>query len=199
MQNPLSLVHASTYVCLAITLFCLWRIRVSPSEERNIRLLARVFGGVALLSLGGGIILPKLASPQGTSEGIVTDFHEVREYRSSHFEFRVNGQEPELRAYYFDKGFYFNDPLVSDGDRVDVSYLSWTNEIVRIREIAGHHTGLEFQEDLKPIGPWLLIAEGVLLILAGVGGKVSDIMARPDDDVDLRERLGGHARGSTPD
>src|SRR5580704_6123652 len=187
MQNPLPLVHAFTYVCLAITLFCLWRIKISSSEERKIRLLSRVFGGVALLSFGVGTILPKLASPQGTSEGIVTDFHQVSEYRSSHFEFRVNGHGPELRAYYFDKGFYFNDPLVSNGDRVDVSYLSWTNEIVRIREIAGHHMGWKLQEDLKPIGPWLLVAGGVLLILAGVGGKVSDIMARSDDDVELRE------------
>src|SRR5271155_1852546 len=157
MHKLLPLINAGTYVFLAITLLCLWRIKVNPGNPRNIRLIARASGGLVLILLGVSIIYPNLASPQAISTGAVTDFHEVREYRSSHFEFRINGSNPVLSADYFDRGFYFGKPSVSDGDTVDLTYLSWTDEVIRIREVSGRHPGWEYQEDLRPVGPWLLV------------------------------------------
>jgi hypothetical protein len=135
---------------------CGWRLQQQLGDQRNTRLLARTAGGMVLCLIGASIALPRLASPQSTVTGVVTAFHEVKEYRSSHFEFRVeedNQLGGALRANYFDKGFYFGDPAVSDGDTVEATYLNWTNEVVGLREVAGRHSGWTFQADPNRVGP----------------------------------------------
>jgi hypothetical protein len=193
MHELLPSIDAGTYVFLAITLLCLWWIKVTQGNQRNIRLIARASGGLVLVLLGISIILPELASPRTTSTGAVTDFHEVREYRSSHFEFRINGKDPVLSADYLDTGYYFGKPSVSDGDIVNLAYLSWTDEVIRIREIAGRHPGWEYQEDQRPVGPWLLVFGGILLVFGAIWGKLTDRFARSDGDPDAPAGVSGTA------
>lgn len=180
MQQFLRLIDAAGYAFLALALLCLWRIKHSSGDGRNLRLLARISSGCVLFFVGISIVLPKIASPRIESAGVVSSFHEVNEYRSSHFEFRINGRDPNLSAFYFDKGFYFGDPSVSDGDTVELEYLSWTNQVLRLQEISGRHPGWKFEEEPKPLGPWLVVLGGILLIFGGIWGKLTDVVARPD-------------------
>ena len=87
-----------------------------------------------------------------------------------------------LRANYFDKGFYFDDPSVSNGSTVEAVYLNWTNEVIGLRAVAGRHAGWTFEEDQNRVGPWLLVIGGGLLLCAGIFGKLSDLAAKPEGD-----------------
>jgi hypothetical protein len=111
-------------------------------------------------------------------------FHEVTGYRTaSHFEFRLNAKDHlsgVLRAYYFDKGFYFGDPAISDGDVIKVLYASWTSDILALSEVSGHHPGWMYRESETSLGPWLLGAIGALLFIGGIIGWMSDIAAKPN-------------------
>jgi hypothetical protein len=176
----LSLANAASTVFLVIPQWCLWRIKSASGEVRNLRLIGGVSGGLTLLVLGVSTGLPFVASPQVTVRGIVTGFHQVKQYRNSDFKFRINGDDPELRAGYFDRGFYFGDPLVSNGDTVELVYLSWTNQVMRIREIDGHYPGWAFEEGQRKIGPGLLVLMGILIIFSSVREKLTDLAARPD-------------------
>jgi hypothetical protein len=185
MHQVLAWIDVATYVFLGITLLCLWRMKRQLGDQRNTGLLARIAGGLVLCSIGTTIILPRLASPRSTVTGVVRAFHEVKENRGSHFEFRIEGNNQlsgELRANYFDKGFYFDDPSVSNGDTVEAAYLNWTNEVIGLREVAGRHAGWTFQEDQNRVGPWLLIFGGGLLVFTGIFGKLSDLAAKPEGD-----------------
>ena len=180
MQRLLSLANAASTIFLVITLWYLWRIKSASGGVRNLRLIAGACVGFTLLFLGIAAGLPFVASPQMRVRGIVTGFHQVREYRNSDFKFRINGDDPELRVGYFDRGFYFGDPLVSNGDVVELVYLSWTNQVVQIREIDGHHPGWAFEEGSRKIGPGLLVLMGILMICGSAWGKLTDLAARPD-------------------
>ncbi len=180
MQRVSSLADAASVIFLAITLWCLWRSKSAFGYERNLRLIARASGGFALLFVGISILLPIVASPRIIIKGLVTEFHEVNELRDSYFKFRINGNDPELRVSYFDRGFYFGDPSLRNGDTVELVYLSWTNQVVRIREINGHHPGWAFEEDQRKIGPWVLVLVGILMIFGSLWAKLTDLAARPD-------------------
>lgn len=183
MPRYLNWLDIAGYVFGALTLFCLLRMRRQGQEQRNTTLLARAAGGLLLCSIGASTLLTGVVSPRSTISGSVTGFHQVREYRSQHFEFRLarnNELSVVLRANYFDKGFYFGDPAVSDGDAVEATYAKWTNEVIQLREVAGRHPGWTFSVDPHPVGPWLLLVTGILLVLSGILGKLSDL-ADPTD------------------
>jgi hypothetical protein len=185
MHQILRWIDVGSYVFLGITFLSLLRLKSQLGNQRNTGLLARIAGGLALCLVGTSIVLPRVASPRSTVNGVVVGFHQVKEYRSSHFEFRVEGKNQlsgVLRANYFDKGFYLDDPAVSDGDTVEAAYLDWTNEVTGLTEVAGRHAGWTFQEDQKGVGPWLLIFGGALLVFTGIMGKISDIVAKPESD-----------------
>jgi hypothetical protein len=107
-------------------------------QQRKFTLPASIIGGLGLCFLSASIALPPLLSPRLTLEGTVIGFRRISGYRGgSHFEFRLNANRHVsnvLRAHYFDKGFYFSDPSVSDGDVIRVLYVGWTNDILEISE-----------------------------------------------------------------
>lgn len=185
MHRVLAWIDVATYVFLGITFVCLWRLKGQIGDPRNTGLLARIAGGLVLGSMGITVILPIVASPRSTITGVVRDFREVSGYRSSYFEFRIEGDNQfsdVLRANYFDKGFYFDDPSVSNGSTVEAVYLNWTNEVIGLRAVAGRHAGWTFEEDQNRVGPWLLVVGGGLLVCAGIFGKLSDLAAKPEGD-----------------
>jgi hypothetical protein len=96
-------------------------------EKRKYSLPAKLPGGLALIAPEAlRAILPQLYSPEVALEGAARGFHEVHKYRSAHFEFSITTQpEPRtsLKADYFDKGFYFGHPSVSDGVRFQTEML----------------------------------------------------------------------------
>jgi hypothetical protein len=69
---------------------------------------------------------------------------------------------------------------VSNGDVVELVYLSWTNQVVQIREIDGHHPGWAFEEGSRKIGPGVLVLMGILVICGSAWEKRTDLAARPD-------------------
>ena len=146
---------------------------------------ARMIGGLGVCFLGASIVSPPLFSPRLTLEGPVAGFHQVTAYRSSsHFEFSVNPNghlSGVLRAHYFDKGYYFGDPVVSDGDVVRVSYFTWTNDVLEMRETKGRHAGWTYREDENGVGPWILCALGAYLFFGGIiSWLFSDMAVQPD-------------------
>jgi hypothetical protein len=104
----------------------LWKSTICAGKRNNgnFGMLAKVCGSFVMVLMGLSWALPDLASPRGISKGLVCSFHQVRDIRTSHFEFRLDSKEPTLIAGYFDKGFYFDDPVVSDGDTVEVTLLT---------------------------------------------------------------------------
>jgi hypothetical protein len=170
MHQVLTCIDVATYVFLGITLLCLWRLKGQIGDPRNTGLLARIAGGLVLGSMGITVILPIVASPRSTITGVVRDFREVSGYRTSYFEFRIEGDNQfsdVLRANYFDKGFYFDDPSVSNGDTVEAVYLNWTNEVIGLRAVAGRHAGWTFEEDQKRCGSLVTSCWGRTLSLCG--------------------------------
>jgi hypothetical protein len=153
-----------------------------PGQERVFALPAKMIGGLGRC-LSASAVLPPLISPGITLEGTVTDFHEVTSFDASPFEFKLNSKGhlgSVLRAHYFDKGFYFGDPEVSDGDVIKVSYFTWTNDVFAINKTSGHHPGWSYREDNAGVGPWLLGALGVFLFLSGIVGWLTDRVAQPN-------------------
>jgi hypothetical protein len=152
-------------------------------EERKLTLPARMLGGLGLCCLSASIVLPFVMAPRNNIEGRVTDFHQVTGIRQSRFEFSVNSNDrvsPVLRAYYFDKGFYFGDPAISDGDRIRVSYVTWTNDALEITETVGRHKGWTYRESNNNAGPWLMGVIGAVLFFGGLIGWISDKAAEVD-------------------
>ncbi len=184
MPQLLHWIDVVIYLFAGIAILSLLRMGQQAGYQRGPRRLAQIAGGLALSSMGISVVLPMLVSPRPIAKGVVMYFHEVSGYRTSHFEFRIQGNNElskVLRATYFDKGFYFGDPSVSDGDIVEAVYLDWTNQIVSLREVAGHHAGWTLQEDENRVGPWFLIIGGALLAITGILGKLSDLAAKPED------------------
>ena len=138
----------------------------------------------AKVRLSASSVLPPLISPRVSFEGRVTDFREVTGLDvSSHFEFKLNSKAHLggiLRAHYFDRGFYYGDSAVSNGDVVRVSYFAWTNDILEMSELWGRHAGWAYREGETGAGPWLLGALGVLVFGSGVAGWMTDRAAQPD-------------------
>ena len=169
---------------IAFILFALAKNQIA-GEERKFSLPGRMVGGLALCCFSASVVLPLLFSPRLTLEGPVEGFHQVTEFRASHFEFRLRGGDPSgtLRAYYFDKGFYFGDPAVANGDVIRASYLTWTNDIVEISEISGHHVGWAYRRAQTGLGAWLLGALGMIIFFSGALGWASDRAARSDRPV----------------
>ncbi len=91
-----------------------------------------------------------------------------------------------VHADYFDKGFYFGDPIISDGDTLEVTYLHINGQAMNIREIFGRHSGWEYQADTKPIGPPISIVIGLAMIVGSVIGLITDIQAKPNDESEER-------------
>jgi hypothetical protein len=186
MPSYLHWLDILTNVLGAVAILCALVIKKQgQSAKGSTKFLGLVSGGLCLCSLASTMAIPALRSARKTLTGAVTGFHEVRQYRSSSFHFVVdNGKESsgELYAHYFDKGFFFGDPSVSNGDIIIATYLDWTKEVIEIKELSGRHTGWTFAKDPSGPGPWVFGFVGVAMIVAGVLGVVSDIMARPSGD-----------------
>jgi hypothetical protein len=158
-----------------------WRV-IDPTP--GTKLFSFVAGGLGLCFLAASLAIPPLLSPRKTAIGNVRSFHQVRKYRSSYFSFSVGtGQSSsgELNANYFDKGFYFDDPAVSDGDVVTITYLEWTSKVVSMKELTGRHPGWSFEDVPNYAGPVVFGFAGLALIIGGVLSVLSDILAKPED------------------
>jgi hypothetical protein len=92
-----------------------------------------------------------------------------------HFEFRIQGSlgaTAVLRAYYFDQGFFFQDPLVSDGDVVAARWLDWTNEVIEIKVLQGRHAGWSYEQPQRIVFPSLTFLAGLALFLGGISRAI---------------------------
>ena len=140
-----------------------------------------------LICIGASDLAPIVLSPRPTVTGPVSRFHQVHAGRAYYyFEFFVTepGSASPVRVHadYSDKGFYSGDPVISDGDTVQVTYLKANEEAASIRELAGRHAGWYYQADLKPIGPPILVIAGLTAITAAVGGLITDIQAKTEEE-----------------
>jgi hypothetical protein len=172
-------------VFCAIGILCVllrkWQV-IDPTPRT--RLANFLSWGLGLCCLAASLAIPPTLSPRKTVTGNVRSFHQVRKYRSSYFSFSVNaGQSSsgELHANYFDRGFYHDDPAVSDGDVVTTTYLEWTSEVVSMKELAGRHPGWSFEHVPNYAGPVVFGFGGLALIVGGVLSVLSDILAKPED------------------
>jgi len=141
--------------------------------------------GIGLCLLSASLFAPSL-SPRAAITGHVRGFHQVREYRNSYFSFSIVAGEsssPELHADYFDRGFYYDDSAVSNGDVVSVVFLEWTRTVVSMNELSGKHSGWSFESTPKTTAPIVIGLAGIALIVGGIIGVSSDIMARPEPDL----------------
>jgi len=158
-----------------------WKVIDSTPGTKLVNFVA---WGLCFCCLAASLAIPSILSPRRTLTGNVRGFHQVRRYRTSYFSFSVNTSQSssgELNANYFDKGFYFDDPAVSDGDVVTVTYLEWTAKVTGMKELAGRHPGWGFEYVPNYSGPVIFGIGGLALILGGVLSVLSDILAKPED------------------
>ena len=128
--------------------------------------------------------MPILFSSRIVITGQVYGLHRVNANRGSYyFEFNVAGQDsPTSEAGYSDLGFSSGDPVISDRDTVEVTYLEMNGKVVQIRELTGRHPGWEYQADTKPVALPMLILIGLAFVVGGTAAFITDIQAKPDDD-----------------
>jgi hypothetical protein len=171
---------ATTFGAIGIICLLLAK-RQAPNASIGVKLVGYIAGGLCLCCLSSSLATPAFFSPRITVTGTVRGFHEVREYRNSYFSFCVGDNQAAncpLSAHYFDKGFFFGDPAVSDGDVVTVTYLGWTRSIINIKELAGRHLGWSFEKDPHVPGIWLFAFGGIALLVGGILSVLSDVLAR---------------------
>ena len=166
---------ATLVVFVAAVYFLFVRETETIYVTQKTRILNRITGGLFLICWTTSLLLPSLRSPRIEATGKVTEFRQAQDVRSDHFEFRIDrsvGATPVLRAYFFDPGSYFQDPLVSDGDLIAVRWLAWTNEVIEIKVLQGRHAGWSHQEPQRVLFPSLAFLAGLALLLSAIGQAI---------------------------
>jgi hypothetical protein len=156
-------VAATAFGAVGILCLLLIKRQALTPPKTGIKLVGYVAGGLCLCCLASSLAMPAFFSPRITVTGMVRRFHEVREYRNSYFTFCVGDSQAAhcpLNAHYFDKGFFFGDPAVSDGDVVPVTYLGWTSAVINMKELSGRHPGWSFEKDPTCLAYGSLPSEG---------------------------------------
>lgn len=174
----------AVYVLAAVAIFSQIAKRNQTNPKIALRILAFVSAGLCLCCFAWTMAAPQISSPRKIATGRVIGFHQVRAYRSSSFHFQIardGHTTEEVHANYFDKGFYFGDPAMSDGDMAEVAYLEWTKQAFSIRELSGRHAGWSFSESPETPAPLVMCFLGIAILASGLLSVISDIMARPDD------------------
>jgi hypothetical protein len=173
MGAYLELLNIATVVVFVVAVYFLFvRETETIYVTHKTRLLNRVTWGLFLICSMISVLLPTFFSPKDEATGRVTGFRHVEDYRSDHFEFQIEqtfGTTAVLRADYFDKGFFFQDPAVSDGDVIAARWLDWTNEVVMINVLRGRHEGWSYEKSQRIFFPSLALLAGIGLFLAGIG------------------------------
>ncbi len=175
MENYLNWLEYAGDIFAISCLVCVALLRGGPSA--GTKLLAHITGGLALCAFAGAFGISPY-SPKPTVTGRVVEFHQAGGYRHEWFEFRIDDGvrvSPVLKANYFDRGYYFGDPAVSDGNIASVTYLDWTRDVTRISMRSGAHPGWIFDRDVSP-GPFLLLVFscGLVLMLRGIFIAIAD-------------------------
>jgi hypothetical protein len=163
---------ATIFALVAAVYFLFVRETETIYVTQRTRLLNRITGGLFLVCWTTSLLLPTFYSPRIAATGRVTGFDQAQDIRSDHFEFRIQrslGPTPVLRAYFFDRGFFFQDPLVSDGDVIAARWLDWTNEVVEIKVLQGRHAGWGYEEPQRVLFPLLAFLAGLALLLSAIG------------------------------
>jgi hypothetical protein len=159
--------------------------RLGDDTPSLVKLAGRLSWGFFFIFMGTEGLLPILISPRPVATGKVYGLHRVHANRSYYyFEFEVAGPDsrPTVHADYSDPGFYSDDPIISDGDTVKVTYLKLNGEAVQIQELIGRHPGWEYQADMKPVALPIFIAIGLAFVVGAVAGFITDAQAKPSKD-----------------
>lgn len=177
MADYLHWLDIATYALMAATGYFLFvRETETPYVTFRTRFLGGLISGLCLVCWMTSVLLPVLFSPRIAITGKVIGFHQVEDGDGrAHFEFRIAQRlhaTSVLRANYFDRGFYANDPSISDGDAVAAIWLDWTNEITEIKVIEGRHAGWSYKQTQKVLFPSLAFLAGVILVLRAIGGAI---------------------------
>jgi hypothetical protein len=176
MATYLRWLDIATIVALVAAVYFLFvRETETIYVTQRTRLLNRITGGLFLVCWTTSLLVPRLYSPRIAATGRVTGFHQAQDIKSDHFEFRMErslGATPILRAYFFDQGFFFQDPLVSDGDVIAARWLDWTNEVIEIKVLRGRHAGWSYEEPQRVFFPLLAFLAGLALLLSAIGRAI---------------------------
>jgi hypothetical protein len=176
MATYLRWLDIATVVVLVVAVYFLFvRETETIYVTQKTRVLNRITGGLFLICWMTSLLLPTLYSPRNAATGRVNGFHQAQDVRSDHFEFRIQGSlgaTAVLRAYYFDQGFFFQDPLVSDGDVVAARWLDWTNEVIEIKVLQGRHAGWSYEQPQRIVFPSLTFLAGLALFLGGISRAI---------------------------
>jgi hypothetical protein len=185
MENYINWMEYAADAFGIVALACVVLRGSGSSSGFAIKLLAFVAAGLGLISFGASSSLAD-HSPSSSLTGEVVGFHQAHGYRTEWFEFQVSdGRQtsPVVKAYYFDKDFYYGKPAVSDGAVVTVTYADWTRRISKLAEISGARPGTYVSDRDKPGGSWIICVLGLALIFGGVFAVVRDRVVRVDNAV----------------